>query len=311
MSINLRPSRLSEFKGKEDIKKNINIFILACKKQNTIFDHCIIYGLPGTGKTSLAMIIANELGRKIKIIQGACIQKNVDVINIVLTLNEGDIIFIDEIHAINSQCIELLYTIMEEFMLDITLGRDLNAKISRIPIPKFTLIGATTKMGLLPLPFEERFGISINLKIYKVEEIVEILRVNAQKLNLVLSEDDLLVIAKNSKNIPRNANRLIKRVADFRCVDSKYTIKQIFKHLKIYEDGLEQDDVLYLKAVSKSDKSIGLKTISMVTNIDIITVENKIEPYLITQEYVQKTNSGRIITEKGKKFIHDLTDSHF
>jgi Holliday junction DNA helicase RuvB len=303
MLITLRPTNLDEFKGKPELKENLKIYLRSCLAQNKALDHCLLYGLPGTGKTSLAHIIANELKRKIRIVQGSSIQKNIDIINLAMTLNEFDILFIDEIHAINPQCVELLYSIMEDFVIDIALGKDFNSKITRIKIPQFTLIGATTLLGKISQPLEERFGIVFNIKTYELEDIVEILEVCAQKLELSLTDKELNTIAENTKGIPRNAIRLIRRVKDFRISNEKLSINAILKKLQIISKGLDVDDLNYLKSIKNANRPLGLKTISQIINIDSYTVETKVEPYLLQKQYIHRSINGRELTTKGLKFI--------
>lgn len=306
MQVSLRPTRLKDFKGKPEIKNNLEIYIKSCLSQNKPLDHCLFYGLPGTGKTSLAHIIANELGRKIKVVQGNSILRNIDIINLVLTLNEFDILFIDEIHAINPQCVELLYSMMEDFVIDINLGKDFNARVTRINVPKFTLIGATTTLGKIMQPLEDRFGIVINLKTYDIKAISEIIKVSSHKLDLNLTKDEIEIIAKNAKGIPRNANRLLKRIKDFRLDNSTIPIKTILRKLQIIEDGLDSNDLAYLKAIKFNNHATGLKTISQLINVDQQTIETKIEPFLIQKQLVAKSMSGRIITTKGLDFIERM-----
>ncbi|MDR0674701.1 MAG: Holliday junction branch migration DNA helicase RuvB [Mycoplasmataceae bacterium] len=303
MQVHLRPINLDEFKGKSELKENLRIYLNSCLSQNKALDHCLLYGLPGTGKTSLAHIIANELNRKIKIVQGSSIQKNIDIINLAMTLNELDILFIDEIHAINPQCVELLYSIMEDFVIDIALGKDFNSRITRIKIPQFTLIGATTLLGKIPQPLEERFGIVFNIKTYETRDIVEILKTSMGKLQLNLSEKELLILAENSKGIPRNANRLIRRVKDFRINNEKMSINTILKKLQIISKGLDIDDLNYLHSIKNANRPLGLKTISQIINVDIYTIETKVEPYLLQKQYIHRSIHGRELTTKGFQFI--------
>lgn len=306
MQVSLRPTSLKDFKGKQEIKHNLSIYIKSCLSQNKVLDHCLFYGLPGTGKTSLAHIIANELNRKIRVVQGNSIMRNIDIINLVLTLNELDILFIDEIHAINPQCVELLYSMMEDFVIDINLGKDFNTRVTRINVPKFTLIGATTTLGKIAQPLEDRFGIVINLKAYDLDAICEIIKSSAKKLELELDDEEIVIIAKNSKGIPRNANRLLKRIKDFRFDNQKISLRIILKKLQIIEDGLDIDDLAYLKAIKLNNHPTGLKTISQLINVDQYTIENKIEPFLIQRQLVTKSINGRILTDKGTKFIEKI-----
>jgi Holliday junction DNA helicase RuvB len=307
MATNLRPLTFDEFKGKENIKEQLLVSVNCAKQLNKPLDHCLFYGLPGTGKTTLANIIANELNRKIRIVQGNSIQKNIDVINLALTLSENEILFIDEIHAVNRICIELFYSIMEDFVIDVSIGKDFNSKITRIQIPHFTLIGATTFLGKIPQALEERFGIIVNLGLYDTQTISEIIKQDADKLNLILSDEQIEKIASVSKGIPRIAIRVLKRVNDYYLTNDKITIEHILKNINIYDDGLDDKDIAYLRVFVQNDyNSLGLKTLSQITGIDQETIEVKIEPFLLSNGYMNKTISGRIITKKGIDFIKNI-----
>lgn len=212
----IRPKTLKEFQGKKSIKKNLEIYINGALKRNDVLDHCLLYGPPGVGKTSLANIIANELKQKIRIIQGPEIQDKNDIINILYSLGDKNILFIDEIHSINPKCFEILYSAMEDFKINVEIGKDFNKKITSINVPKFTLVGATTKIGNLPNPFEERFGILINVLEYENHEIEKILKYTLKmyEKNLSINEDIIKFIASRSKGVPRVAKRLLSRYLD-------------------------------------------------------------------------------------------------
>lgn len=302
----LRPNNLKEFVGKQTLKQNLKTYLKASSIHNEPLDHCLFYGLPGTGKTSLAFIIAKEQKANIKIIQGSTIQKNLDVYNFALTIHENDVIFIDEIHGINKACFELLYSLMEDFSMDITIGKDFNSRTTRIKVPKFTLIGATTSLTKIPKPLEERFGIQFYFDDYSLEEIKIIISNAIKKVNVALSEDEILAVAQNSKGIPRNALTILSRVIDFKTLDQNISIKQIFKQIGIYENGLNKNDMKYLMCFSGSTGTIGIKTLSQMTDFEIQFIEEKIEPYLFKNKYVAKTTHGRKILSSGLSIIKKI-----
>ncbi len=302
----LRPSCLKEFVGKQTLKQNLKTYLKASLIHHEPLDHCLFYGLPGTGKTSLAFIIAKEQKSNIRIIQGSTIQKNLDIYNFALSIHENDVIFIDEIHGINKTCFELLYSLMEDFSMDITIGKDFNAKTTRIKVPKFTLIGATTSLTKIPKPLEERFGIQFYFEDYILDEIKTIISNAVEKVKILLTEEEILAIANNSKGIPRNALTILSRVIDFKTIDKSITIKQIFKQIGIYENGLNKNDIKYLMCFLNSNGVIGIKTLSQMTDFEIQFIEEKIEPYLFKNKYVIKTTHGRKILAKGLSIIHKI-----
>ncbi|MCQ3908786.1 MAG: Holliday junction branch migration DNA helicase RuvB [Mycoplasmoidaceae bacterium] len=302
----LRPNSLKEFVGKQTLKQNLKTYLKASAIHNEPLDHCLFYGLPGTGKTSLAFIIAKEQKANIKIIQGSTIQKNLDVYNFALTIHDNDVVFIDEIHGINKACFELLYSLMEDFSMDITIGKDFNSRTTRIKVPKFTLIGATTSLTKIPKPLEERFGIQFYFEDYSLDEIKIIISNAIKKVNVKLTDDEILAIANNSKGIPRNALTILSRVIDFKTLDQDANIKQIFRQIGIFENGLNKNDMKYLMCFVNSNGTIGIKTLSQMTDFEIQFIEEKIEPYLFKNKYVIKTTHGRKILSQGLAIINKI-----
>ena len=296
-------NKLSDFIGKKEVKDTLQVYIDACNKLNKPLDHCLLYGLPGTGKTTLAKIIANELNTKIKITQGSMVQKPIDVINLLLSLNQNEILFIDEIHAVNKQCFELFYSAMEEGYVDIAIGKDFNSKMARIKLPVFTLIAATTNLGKIPQPLEDRFGIFINMSEYLKTEISDIIKFYGNKLGVIFSDDDLLTLIYASKGIPRIAYKLVRRALDFRLNNKDIQMSEILSKLGIIYEGIDKNDYSYLKLLQNHSTPIGLKTISQTINIDEETIQYKIEPYLLKNEYIIKTSKGRKLTNKGNELI--------
>lgn len=302
----LRPNSLSEFVGKDVLKNNLRTYIKAAQINNEPLDHCLFYGLPGTGKTSLAFIIAKEEKVNIKILQGSNIQKPMDVYNFALTIKDNDVVFIDEIHAINKACFELLYSIMEDYSIDITIGKDFNSKTTRVNVPHFTLIGATTSLSKIPKPLEERFGIVFYFEDYSQKEIEKIISNTLKKTSVKLTDKEIETIAQNSKGIPRNALTILSRVIDFKVLDEKKSLSSIFKQIGIYENGLNTNDIKYLQCFAQYGDIVGIKTLSQMTDFEIQFIEEKIEPYLFKNKYVVKTIKGRKILPAGTKLIGGL-----
>ncbi len=300
-------NNLDSFIGKTEIKENIRVFINSCKKDHHSFEHSLIYGLPGTGKTTLAKIIANELQAKLRIVQGASIQKPIDVINILLSMQENEILFIDEIHAVNIKCLELFYSAMEENSLDLNIGKDYNSKLTRIKLPSFSIIAATTIYGKLPQPLIDRFGIIINLNEYDEIEIKNIILFYANKYGLILNDEDIDLICLASKGIPRITYKLIRRIYDFKLSNPKTKIRNILNKIGYVYNEFDKNDYLYLRSLIQNDDEIlGIKTISQIIGIDELTISLKIEPYLLRKNYIVKTNKGRKITYEGKILFKEL-----
>lgn len=299
--IQLRPANLNDFQGKQHLKNNIEIYLKKCLKNNCCLDHCLLYGPAGVGKTTLAKIIANELNRNIKVVLGPQIKEKTDLLNILYSIKENDIIFIDEIHSVNPCCYELLYSVMEDFTFSVNIGREFNSKLTSIKLPKFTVIGATTKLGNLPDPFEERFGIWLNIDEYSSDDIYKILKFNTDYFKIQINDNILFEIAKKSKGIPRISKRILSRFLDH-YENKKEDEEIILKKIGIYEDGLNELDVRYLNLL-KDNKSIGLKTISQILNLDERTIVNKIEPYLLKKNFILKTSLGRMLTNLGEDYL--------
>lgn len=279
------------------------MYLESAKNQHRSLDHLLFYGIAGLGKTTLATIIANELNSHIHYVQGSSIKLPCDVLDLLSLVAENDVIFIDEIHAMEHKCMEYFYSIMEDFVVDLKMGSSMNAKFTRLQVPHFTLIGSTTKLSQLPTPFIERFGIKFYLQPYSQSEIIQILNQLNQQANQLLNSDDLIQISKIAKGVPRIALNYYKRFYDYRLITNSST-DEILKNLGIYEDGLEEKDVSYLKCLALN--TVGLKTISQVIGLDPDTIEKQIEPFLLQNGYINKTRFGRQLTLKGLKFLNSL-----
>lgn len=302
-NLDKRPTSLDEFVGKDSLKQNLKVYLESAKNQQRNLDHILFYGIAGLGKTTLASIIANEMNAHIHYVQGSSIKFPCDVLDLLSLLSENDVIFIDEIHTMDHKCMEYFYSIMEDFVVDLKLGPSMNAKFTRLQVPHFTLVGSTTKLSQLPIPFIERFGIKFYIQPYSEEEITQILnRINKQADHL-LTKDDLWQIANISKGVPRIAINYYKRFYDYRLI-AKASTKEILSNLGIHEDGLEEKDVNYLKCLVKN--TVGIKTISQVIGLDAETIEKQIEPFLLQNGYINKTRFGRQLTLKGLKFLEKL-----
>ncbi len=300
----LRPSKWDEYIGQEQIKKNLQVFIKASKKRGEALDHVLFFGPPGLGKTTLAHIIANEMEANIKTTAAPMIEKSGDLAAILTNLEEGDILFIDEIHRLSPAIEEILYPAMEDFRLDIIIGSGPAAQTIKIDLPRFTLIGATTRAGRISSPLRDRFGMHFRLQFYNHDELGAIVKKAGLKLEKPCCEDASKEIAKRSRGTPRIALRLLKRVRDFADVENEEKInlaraKYALDELGVNDTGFDEMDLRFLRILIEAKRRpLGLSTISATLSEDEGTVEDVIEPYLIAEGYIERTAKGRVATPK-------------
>ena len=306
----LRPKSMDGYVGQEKIKDNLAVSIAAAKMRDDALDHVLLYGPPGLCKTTLAHIIASELGTQIKVTSGPAIERSGDLAAILTNLNEKDVLFIDEIHRLNHNVEEILYPAMEDYTLDFIIGKGPSAKNVQLPLPKFTLIGATTRAGMLSSPLRDRFGVICRLENYTIAELTEIVERSAVKLSTKIEHLAAEEVAKRSRGTPRIANRLLRRVRDYAVVKGHDTIelsdaKNTLRMLEIDELGLDAIDIKLLKSMVEkfNGRPCGLDTLAATINEDANTIEDVYEPYLLQLGFIARTPRGRVLLKKGYEHV--------
>lgn len=310
MDNTIRPESIREYIGQEDVKENIQIFVEAAKMRNEPLDHVLLYGPPGLGKTTLAFIIAHELGTNIKTASGPSIEKSGDLAAILSSLEPGDVLFIDEIHRMPRYIEEILYPAMEDFSLDIIVGSEGNSRNIKIDLPPFTLVGATTRAGDLSAPLRDRFGITSKLQFYTVDELTDIIKRTARVLDVEIREEAARELAKRSRGTPRIANRLFKRVRDFALVKGDGAVdlavtEDALERLKVDKMGLDHTDHELLLAIIEKfgGGPVGIEALSSSIGEEVTTIEDVYEPYLLQTGLLKRTSRGRIATEKAYEIL--------
>ena len=307
----IRPESIVEYIGQSDVKDNIKVFIEAAKMRNEVLDHVLLYGPPGLGKTTLAYIIAHELGSNLKTASGPSIEKSGDLAAILSSLEKGDVLFIDEIHRMPRFIEEILYPAMEDFTLDIIVGTEGNTRNIKIDLPPFTLVGATTRAGDLSAPLRDRFGIISKLQYYTVEELTQIIKRTAKVLGVGIEDDAAVELASRSRGTPRIANRLFKRVRDFALVKGdgnidKDIINIALDRLKVDKMGLDETDHELLLAIIKKFNGgpVGVEAVASAIGEEVTTIEDVYEPYLLQTGLLKRTSRGRVATPKAYEVLH-------
>lgn len=316
IEVTLRPQSFDEYIGQERLKKNLKLSIEAAKKREEPIDHVLLYGPPGLGKTTMATVIANEMGKNIRVTSGPAIERAGDLASILTNLADGDILFIDEIHRLNRSVEEVLYSAMEDFKLDIVIGKGPAARSVRLDLPKFTIIGATTRTGALAAPLRDRFGLIYRLEFYKQDEISQIIIRAAKILNSEIHESSAKTLSTRARLTPRIANRLLKRVRDYADVNGDGIIddmntKKALAMLEIDEIGLDPADRNLLQSMIKNygTNPVGLSTISALTGDEATTIEDFYEPYLLQIGFIERTPRGRRVTSLAYRHLGETIDS--